>query len=218
MRTIIAALVFCFLALPALAQYPTRVHVVMVQGPDMLPSSFLPVTWDAAREHLYRAGVLAKATRFTAMYDVAPQLMTLSTRKAHLYAWQKYGRRNKFDKKVDQIHIITPPIAEGGFNWFAGMAYGFCQSGAKAISISTAGIDISGNIRVTHSAIGIAHEMAHILGAKHTDTNDLMNTQALELVKTIYPLPVVASTLKEITKCQRRKKAGKRAAKKAASF
>lgn len=218
MRFITAALLVWLFAFPVAAQYPTRVHVVMVQGPDMLPSAFLPATWDAAREHLFRAGVLAKATRFTAMYDVAPQLLTLSTRKSHLYAWQKYARRNKFDKKVDQIHIITPPIYEGGFNWFAGMAYGLCQSGARAISISNAGIDISGNIRITHSAIGIAHEMAHILGAKHTDTTDLMNTQALELIRNTYPLPVLASTIKEIQKCQRRKKAGRKAAKKAVNF
>ena len=218
MKLIASALLLCFLTLPAFAQLPTRVHVVLVQGPDMLPASFLPTTWDAAREHLFRAGVLAKATRVTSMYDIAPQLTTLSTRKAHLYAWQKYARRNKFDKKVDQIHIITPPIYESGVNWFGGMAYGICMAGNKAISLSNAGIDISGNIRITHSAIGIAHEMAHILGAKHTDTNDLMNTQALELVKRTYPLPVLASTMKEIQKCQRRKKAGRKAAKKAANF
>lgn len=206
------------IACPALAQYRTRVHVIMVQGPDMLPSTFLPMTWDAARDHLFRAGIVAKATRLTAMQDIAPQLFTLETRRLHLYAWQKYARRNKFNKKVDQVHIIAPPIYENGFNWFAGMAYGLCQSGANAISISNAGVDTSGTIRITHSAIGIAHEMAHILGAKHTETTDLMNPQALELVKTLYPLPVAASTIKEIIKCQQRRKVGRKVAVRAANF
>ena len=196
-----------FVAAPAAAQFPIRAHVVLVGGVDSLPREELPTVWYEGREHLNRTGLSVKATRLTQMYEIAPQLATLSSRKTQLYAWKKYARKNKFHRGVDVVHIILPPIYEGGLNWFAGIANGICQSGTEAISLSNAGYDTAGNLRLLASSIGIAHEMAHVLGAGHTETNDLMNTRALELVKTIYPLPVAATTIKGIKKCQQKRKA-----------
>lgn len=200
------------------AQTTIKAHIVVVPGPDALLSEDLAPVWGAAHEHLSRTGVTVNAVRLTQMFDIAPELATLNLRVSRLVKWRAYAKKHKFGRGVDLVHVILPPIYDGGLNWFAGVAYRICGDGPEAISYSTAGYNIDGYFQGTKSAIGIAHEIGHTLGAKHTNTNDLMNTGALALVNTTWPLSVSPTTIKEIKKCQRKRKAGRKAARKAANF
>ena len=113
-------------------------------------------------------------------------------------------------------HVVFPMMSDQGALWYSGLATKICGFGDNAFSISSAGAVNNLDTQLNKSAVGIAHEVLHILGAKHTYTNDLMNTDALALSQTVWPLPVLQTTKNEVLLCQRRK--GKRAAGRAASF
>lgn len=214
-------LVLCFcLVSMAEAQHQVRVHLVKISGDHELSLPNTGTVWDSAAALTAQAGVSLRLARVTLINDIKPQYGTLNQRVNRLYYWANQARRRGYFRKVDVVHFLFPPIKDKGQYWFAGLAYNECARGQNSISYSNGGTSTGGTVQIRKSAVAVAHEILHILGAKHSSQSDLMNTGALALVDSMWPLPVSQITTNEVNLCQQRraKRVRRKAARKAANF
>lgn len=214
------SLLICFASSIAEAQIPIRVHLVKVSGDHELSLPNTGTVWDSAAALAAQAGVSLQLAKVTLINDIKPQYGTLDQRVNRLYYWANQARRRGYLRKVDVVHFLFPPIKDKGQYWFAGLAYNECARGQNSISYSNGGTSTGGTVQIRKSAVAVAHEILHILGAKHSSQSDLMNTGALALVDSMWPLPVSQITTNEVNLCQQRraKRVRRKAARKAANF
>lgn len=97
----------------------------------------------------------------------------LSGRATVLWLWQQLGQRTH---KLPIVAMV-PPFNEGGLYYMAGMALR-CDDVAFAVA---EGHNQLGEPRSIHSSIGLAHEVGHLSGAEHDDSEpiSIMNSNAL---------------------------------------
>ena len=94
-------------------------------------------------------------------------------------AWSGWGRENNLLSNDSLLVVIIPPYDFGDYWSFGGMASEICSVDSNdSILISTAGpwsSQIPAQERFTKSAKTLAHEMAHLLGASHSENESLMS-------------------------------------------
>lgn len=101
-------------------------------------------------------------------------------------------------RKNSLLHVLRPPVQEGGKLWINGAAV-ICSP--KGVSYSSATeFNASGEARLQHSAAAMAHEILHALGAHHLVGDNIMNADALHLPEpwnlTVHPI-----TRNEVRNC-----------------
>ncbi len=205
MKYLIVFLSLFFASVASAQQIRINVHVVQLDGPNGLTGSQFSDSWVAAADHLSRSGVKLKLKKFSYIADEKPELATLGRIHQRLLFWRQQAKKRNYHRGVDLVHFIAPPIFEKNTHWFAGMAVGTCSFGLNATSISFAGTSATKGLQIKKSALGIAHEIAHILGGKHTSGNDFMHHGALGMVDNVWPMHVDPATINQIRRCQRRK-------------
>jgi hypothetical protein len=104
-------------------------------------------------------------------------------------------------------HAILPPIQHEGELWMAGQAYLSCSKFGRKIGTSNAMIaNALGEPRYNHSVIAMAHEVGHMLGAKHDNSlpATIMHEAALRYVNVWQNnLPLSQTSLNEIKQCNK---------------
>ena len=200
----------CLLPCLTEAQTPIRVHLVKVSGDHQLSLPDAATVWDSAAALVAGAGVDLRLAKVTLINDIKPKYGTLDRREARLYFWLSQARRRGYFKNVDTVHFMFPPIHDKDQYWFAGLAVGECVFRQNAMSYSNTGISKGGTVQLRKSAVAVAHEILHTVGAKHTTGTDLMNTGALALADRTWPLQVAPITINEVNLCQQKRKARNR--------
>ncbi len=111
-------------------------------------------------------------------------------------------------------YIMFPPMTQSGVTgWIGGWTRKICMDRDSARYSSGNAVAFnpqSGISRIGKSAIVIAHEIAHMMGAQHDNTdNNIMNKDALSFYHPGDPLPHFnAKALQEMRNCKARQNNG----------
>jgi hypothetical protein len=121
------------------------------------------------------------------------------------YQLIKLARRNSWQRQ-GMVHFILPPMLDQGKRWIGGYSAGVCTNRNNRVSVSNATVvNAAGYSRVNYSAVVMAHELGHQIGASH-------NNQGINIMNACFPLDYVNSqqippwsvaSVKQIKKCMR---------------
>lgn len=89
--------------------------------------------------------------------------------------------RRRFSKRQRAIHFLVPPVVVNGVKWMSGVSSMKCNSAVSYSVIEN--FNSKGEARWLHSLTAKAHELSHGLGANHVESQTVMNSGALSLVK-----------------------------------
>ena len=106
---------------------------------------------------------------------------TLEDSTPLLYYWSK-----RFWKKhvggVINVAVLPPLVDADGIPYFSGRAGGFCSLYSGFAYMTAPRTRLNGQSGVHNAAYTLAHELGHVLGAPHIDTETIMNP---------YPFPYI---------------------------
>ncbi len=180
------------------------IRLVLVLGPYSIDPQDVEPIWRMAQEYFTEAGIPVKA-KFSVIQDPCPGLNSLETMQSKFYCEYKSVKRRYRRNKRTNIHFIIPPIISNGTSFIGGFSAGICQrpwgfSQSNAILYRLQDLQP----RSDTSAVAIAHEIAHSIGATHTpkDTTSLMHPDAGMLQLEGNSIFITARSIKEIKKCQ----------------
>ena len=180
------------------------------ESPHVMPraeliSQVLPVVIDRYRQigirlHLNMPNSLQNRwfpEHMSNPYDMGPLLFRVR---------RFFLRRPEND--IDRLYLaaVGPFIQTDGTRWMLGFARSVCVFGrthpyafATVQSVNAFGAD-----RVRHSAVVVTHELAHLMGASHDDSNaNIMHSVALTFVDSNPGLGFNSKAISEMRSCLR---------------
>lgn len=167
-----------------LAAAPIKVHLYSASGfnaltPERVDEMFAMVAdyWRAQK------GIDLVVTKRRYIKNKFKQYHCISElcRFKLLQAWRKWAAKRNNNRKILKL-IVLPPIVDGGSWYLAGYAASHCSLlvGDSVAYAAAQEYNAQGVPRFWHSAVGLAHEIGHLLGAAHStglmDTGVLWNT------------------------------------------
>lgn len=210
---IIAMLVLCLIASLA---HAAPIEIIAVNGPYAVDNQQIKQIYDQANIMLSEAKIGGPMKR--PIYRIDDQWPTYNnfdlaqSRYYNTLHWLEVQPGH--NQHRIRHHIIFPPMTQSGYTgWIAGLTRKICMdrdssrySSSNAIAFNL----ISGESRIGKSAIALAHEIGHMMGAQHDNTdNNIMNKDALSFYHVGDPLPHWnAKALQEMRNCKARQNNG----------
>lgn len=111
---------------------------------------------------------------------------------ASLKVWEKRVAKLRLPRRGRITIVIIPPYQDNNYPdryWLAGLANMTCgvntrrRSGGVAVSAAEV-VNYLGLPRLQESLISMVHEIGHLLGASHTTSVSIMNSNAIALAHT----------------------------------
>lgn len=178
----------CSLLLAALAQADTRIHVVHLYDTQNIQFEGLWPVLVQTQAKFDELGMGIKITRVT-RYKTDPSfgLRRIDQQASRLTKLTRLALKRRWRTRFDVVvFAVSPMLDSSGIRWMGGLAYGLCQVGRYPFAMANQMLVSSfGEPRHIQSALAIAHEAGHIIGGKHTDGADMMNTNLLYLVRSM---------------------------------
>lgn len=192
-----------------------RLHIVLVRGGTAgIGVSTLWQILSESEPALNRMGVITQ--KVSVIGDRWTKLNGYNSQTARLYRLSTYAERRKrrFRAGFNAVHFLVSPMALTGQGWLiGGLAWGCGRDSSRAYSMSNATLENArGQYSIAFSAMALAHEVGHTLGATHRDyTPNLMHSEALHFIpEGIYPLEILEESRQEMAACAlRRNRFGK---------
>lgn len=129
----------------------------------------------------------------------------LNNRLSILLKWQTYFARvakKRFRSSDEKIAILPPTFSFKTF-WVWGYASAYCTRYGVAVVAGTP-TSFLGLDRRPHFKTALYHELLHLLGAKHINSEpNLMHSDALSFVD-LKKVPLLRETIDQVLKCIRR--------------
>lgn len=185
---------------------PIKVHLYSTTGPFALTQQRADELFGAAsgaiRDEL---GVDLIVTKRRVMKDRFKTTHCLSEtcRLARLNKWQNYFQKRNKKKSILKV-LILPPIIDGDKRYIAGYASATCayRNSNPVMYVNAQEYNQDGVPRFLQAAHGLAHEMLHLIGGKHLDTEpNVMHGNTMALVEPPAWLPILAATKESVGKC-----------------
>lgn len=199
MRVICGALLASLLAAQsALAEI--TVNLVVAQGPNSLTREQIDEMFNASNLQFtmqMEEPLIIKAYKFTGN-PFPNEQMKLSKRLRLLRLWQGYFRRNP--KGADVNIAVTPPIQDMGMFWLAGYSEAICKKGGRAYSTAEFRNERL-DYRFDHSRVAFMHELGHLLGAPHEDSNTIMHADAIARTESMTKIRYSNQTVGRMKQC-----------------
>jgi len=176
------------------------VDLVVAQGPNSLTKQEADQLFNEANmQFTSQIGEPLVIKRYRFITNPFPEEQKkLSKRLKLLRLWRGWFNRNggTGDIKV----AITPPFAEGGKYWLAGYANGTCRRKGTAYTTAEAYND-AGAPRFEHSKVSFLHELGHLVGGQHEDSNTVMHADAIARTDSMSKIRYSNQSAERIKKC-----------------
>lgn len=157
-----------------------------------------------AQLRLAEAGVYIRLRRCSFTGKRNPQV-TLANWSNQFWWWSKeLWPKVRGLQKNQVLYVMIPPIWAELKYWIGGQAYMICAVHAKGIPIAVGNAEVrnpDGELRWYHSAVILAHELAHLFGAKHYYTWTIMHPAATSLGMPMEGLRFDEVSIEQIHKC-----------------
>lgn len=108
-----------------------------------------------------------RLVKFISIQDERPSYNSINSSVTRFNYYYNWARKKRLNRNA-HVHFIAPPMVDNGLRWIAGRAIGTCIKNGVSLSNATM-VQVDGTSRVGTSTASQAHEMLHILGAKHID-------------------------------------------------
>lgn len=176
------------------------VNLVVAQGPNSLTREQVDELFNTSNlQFTTQIGepLVVKAYRFTGN-PFPKEQMKLSKRLRLLRLWKGYFRRNP--KGADVNITITPPIQDMGMFWLAGYSEAICKKGGRAYSTAELHNERMER-RFEHSQVAFMHELGHLVGAPHEDSNTIIHADAIARTDSMTKIRYSNQTSERIKQC-----------------
>ncbi len=187
-----------FIASSAIADI--TVNLVIAQGPNSLTKQEADQLFNEANIQLTSQigqPLRIKHYRFISN-PFAEEQKSLSKRLRLLRLWDGWFKRRGVGADVN--FAITPPFEDGGLYWLAGYAEGICDRGGVGYSTAETHNNY-GAPRFEHSKVAFLHELGHLIGAPHEDSNTIMHGDATARTDSMTKIRYSNQTSERIKKC-----------------
>lgn len=180
------------------------INIIQVLGPDAVSKPVAQEIVQAASNKLesqlglrYRLDIKSWRT----IRDPYPKLVGLDRRDDKLSNLEAWAIKRRLHSRGRFSLFILPPLRVNGLGYVAGVAYR-CDLYTRVLNVNAVERNAYGADRKQHSAIAIAHELGHSLGARHDDaSSQIMHPNALSWATEPY-LGFAAKARKQIRACK----------------
>lgn len=186
---------------------PVKIQVIHLEGPHGLdPTEAFVAAEEAAKFIRAKTGVDARISVFKTQPDPSAHLNTFDLMVRRLDLLGGIFTRSGDIKKTYITHFVLPPAWYGEKLIMGGWAKRVCAVGAPRGNFSYSNamffnpLILERPYRFTASIAAIAHEMMHVLGASHVESQTIMHPGALSF--SINSLPEVDEvSIRQIKRC-----------------
>jgi hypothetical protein len=181
-------LLLLLLATNVFAQTKT-VHIIYGKAPNPVSRAFVAAAFDRANDYYRLYGIKLKMGKFVTITHPTRLKMDLSL-LSRIQLLDYYNDRavsklkgSKYNN--DLILTITPPLEQGGFKYIGGFSSRVCgdREFENSANVNITEMNTNGVDRFEVSSVAIVHELGHLLGARHDNSNENLMHEA--------PLPYV---------------------------
>jgi hypothetical protein len=161
------------------ARAEISVNLVVAQGPGSLTKAQVDDLFNAANmQFTLQMGqpLVLREYRFFSN-PFAKEHTSYSKRLRVLRLWQGWFRRHP-TPGAEVNFAITPPFTWDNKQWMVGYSGQICSKGGQAYATGEATNEV-GTPRLLHSQVIFMHELGHIVGGTHEDSNTIMHADAL---------------------------------------
>ena len=197
----------CFL-LGKLAHGQVRsITLVAAQGQNSkLPKEILAQYNDVKAYVQATTGIKLKLKKFVVVKNPADKLFDDYYQDVDAFNRLKWWGSKRFNSNI--VFFVTNPFREGFFGNYEYYMLGRGEVCGKYAYSTAQNWNDLGQYRSFHSTVAMAHELLHVLGANHLESNDIniMKPGTLFFLGDSKVMPRLDPiTLAEIQKCQKRK-------------
>lgn len=189
-----------FLYADKIANAEISVNLVVAQGPNSLTKEQVDDLFNAANtQFTLQMGQPLVIKKYRFITNPFPEEQKkLSKRLRLLRLWEGWFDRHGVGAEVN--FAITPPFDDSGLYWLAGYSEAICKKGGVAYSTAEMANNY-GTPRFEHSRVAFMHELGHVVGAPHEDSNTIMHADATARTDSMTKIRYSNQTSERIKKC-----------------
>ena len=175
--------------------------IIQSHGPKEVSRQEAIGMFKFAQARLAEAGIKIKLRRcsFTGKRNPA---VNITNWPNQFYWWAKQGYSKRLLKN-QLLYIMLPPFWDEIY-WIGGQAYAVCGIRRTLFSFAVGNAELVTSFGVDrwyHSAMIMVHELGHLFGARHIDTDTIMNPGATGLPVSMVTLPWDIKSIQQIQRC-----------------
>lgn len=176
------------------------VNLVVAQGPNSLTKQEADQLFNESNiQFVSQIGEPLRIKHYRFITNPFPEEQKkLSKRLRMLRLWDGWFARRGVGADIN--FAITPPFEEGGLYWLAGYSEAICKKGGVAYSTAEV-FNNYGAPRFEHSKVAFLHELGHLVGAPHEDSNTIMHADATARTESMTRIRYSNQTTERIKKC-----------------
>jgi hypothetical protein len=176
------------------------INLVVAKGPNGLTNAEIDDLFNAANlQFMMQMGEPLIIKKYRVINNPFPkEQKNLSKRLRLLRLWDAWFDRRRVGADIN--FAITPPFEDGGKYWLAGFSESVCKRGADGYSTAEM-VNDEGTPRFNHSLVAFMHEIGHIVGAPHEDSNTIMHADALARTDSMSKIRYSNQTIRRMKQC-----------------